>query len=65
MTDRYKRTDFDLAAGAGLKLGNLSLGGRFVAGLNDINDAKNLTGVNDPRLQNRVFQVYAGLQFGK
>ena len=65
VTDRYKRTDFDLAAGAGLKLGDLSLGGRFVAGLNDINDAKNLTGVNDPRLQNRVFQVYAGLQFGK
>lgn len=63
-TDQYKRADFSLAAGAGLKFGALSLGGRYVAGLNDINDAKNLTGVNDPRLKNRVFQVYAAIQFG-
>ena len=64
-TDQYKRGDFSLAAGAGLKFSSLSIGGRFVAGLNDINDAKNLTGINDPRLQNRVFQLYAALQFGK
>ena len=64
-TDQYKRADFSLAAGAGLKFGNLSIGGRYVAGLNDINDAKNLTGVNDPRLKNRVFQIYAAIQFGK
>ena len=64
-TDQYKRTDFSLAAGAGLKFSNLSIGGRYVAGLNDINDAKNLTGVNDPRLKNRVFQIYAAIQFGK
>lgn len=64
-TSQYKRADFSLAAGAGLKFSGLSIGGRFVAGLNDINDAKNLTGINDPRLQNRVFQVYAALQFGK
>lgn len=64
-TDQYKRTDFSLAAGAGLKFSALSIGGRFVAGLNDINDVKNLTGVNDPRLQNRVFQLYASIQFGK
>ncbi|RZK15533.1 MAG: PorT family protein [Hymenobacter sp.] len=64
-TSQYKRGDFSLAAGAGLKFSALSIGGRFVAGLNDINDAKNLTGINDPRLQNRVFQVYAALQFGK
>ena len=63
-TDQYKRADFSLAAGAGLKFGSLSLGGRYVAGINDINDAKNLTGVNDPRLKNRVFQVYAAIQFG-
>jgi hypothetical protein len=36
-----------------------------VAGLNDINDVKNLSGVNDPRLKNRVFQLYAAIQFGK
>ena len=65
-TGSFKRNDFSLCAGAGLKLaGNFSLGGRLVAGLNDINDAKNLSGINDPRLQNRVFQVYAALQFGK
>ena len=64
-TDQYKRADFSLAAGVGLKFSALSIGGRYVAGLNDINDAKNLSGVNDPRLQNRVFQIYASIQFGK
>ncbi|MGI4867024.1 MAG: porin family protein [Janthinobacterium lividum] len=64
-TDQYKRAEFSLAAGAGLKFSALSIGGRFVAGLNDINDAKNLSGINDPRLQNRVFQIYAAIQFGK
>ncbi len=64
-TDQYKRGDFSLAAGAGLKFSALSLGVRYVAGLNDINDARNLSGVNDPRLQNRVFQAYAAIQFGK
>lgn len=63
-TGNYKRGDFSLAAGAGLKFSALSLGARYVAGLNDINDVKNLSGVNDPRLQNRVFQLYAAIQFG-
>lgn len=64
-SSEFKRNDFSVVGGVGLKLGNtLSLGGRLVAGLNDINDAKNLSGINDPRLQNRVFQVYAALQFG-
>jgi len=65
VTDQYKKTDISVAGGAGLKLGSLTLGARLVAGLNDINDAKSLTGINDPRLQNRVFQAYAGIQFGK
>ena len=65
-TGSFKRGDFSLVGGVGLKLaGIFSLGGRLVAGLNDINDARNLSGINDPRLQNRVFQVYAALQFGK
>ncbi|MVN76515.1 outer membrane beta-barrel protein [Hymenobacter sp. HMF4947] len=64
-TDQYKRTEFSLAAGAGLKFSALSIGGRYVAGLNDINDVKTLSGINDPRLKNRVFQLYASLQFGK
>lgn len=63
--DQYKKTDISIAGGAGLKFGSLTLGARLVAGLNNINDAKNLTGINDPRLQNRVFQAYAGIQFGK
>lgn len=64
-TSQFRRGDFSVVGGVGLKLAsNFSLGGRLVAGLNDINDAKNLTGINDPRLQNRVFQVYAAFQFG-
>ncbi|GAB3585114.1 porin family protein [Hymenobacter daeguensis] len=64
-TSQFKRGDFSVVGGVGLRLAsNFSLGGRLVAGLNDINDAKNLTGINDPRLQNRVFQVYAAFQFG-
>ncbi len=64
-TDQYKRTDYSLAAGAGLKFNSFSIGGRFVAGLNDINDLKGARGINDPKLQNRVFQLYAAIQFGK
>ncbi|RYE90497.1 MAG: PorT family protein [Cytophagaceae bacterium] len=64
-TGNYKRGDFSLAAGAGLKFSALSIGARYVAGLNDINDVRNLSGVNDPKLQNRVFQLYAAIQFGK
>jgi hypothetical protein len=65
-TSNYKRGDFALCAGLGLKLGPIvRVGGRFVAGLNDINDAQYLVGVNDPRLQNRVFQFYAAFQLPK
>ena len=64
-TGNYKRGDFSLAAGAGLKFSALSIGARYVAGLNDINDVKDLSGVNDPKLQNHVFQLYAAIQFGK
>jgi hypothetical protein len=65
-TSSYKRGDFALCAGVGLKLGSIvRLGGRFVAGLNDINDAQYLQGVNDPKLQNRVFQFYAAFQLPK
>lgn len=64
-TGSFKRSDFSVVGGVGLRLaGNFSFGGRLVAGLNDINDVKELSGINDPRLQNRVFQFYAALQFG-
>ncbi|WP_262920515.1 hypothetical protein [Hymenobacter sp. 5516J-16] len=39
------------------------MGGRFNAGVNDINDVKNLSGANDSRLRNRVIQAYVALQF--
>jgi hypothetical protein len=65
-TDNYKRNEFALCAGVGLKLGSIvRVGGRFVAGLNDINDAQYLQGVNDPKLKNRVFQFYAAFQLPK
>lgn len=65
-TDNYKRNEFALCAGVGLKLGSIvRVGGRFVAGLNDINDAQFLQGVNDPKLKNRVFQFYAAFQLPK
>jgi hypothetical protein len=65
-TDNYKRNDFALCAGVGVKLGSVvRVGGRFVAGLNDINDAQYLQGVNDPKLKNRVFQFYAAFQLPK
>jgi hypothetical protein len=65
-TDNYKRNEFALCAGVGLKLGSIvRVGGRFVAGLNDINDVQYLQGVNDPKLKNRVFQFYAAFQLPK
>ncbi len=65
-TDNYKRGDFALCAGVGLNLGHVvRVGGRFVAGLNDINNIQFLQGVNDARLQNRVFQFYAAFQMPK
>jgi len=63
-TNDFKRGDFSLCAGAGLKLGALLIGARFNAGLNNVNDVRNLTGVNDARLKNRVFQGYVAFQLG-
>ncbi|RYU80113.1 porin family protein [Hymenobacter persicinus] len=62
--DNYKKGDFSLCAGAGVKLGGFLVGGRFNAGINDINDVKNVSGVNDPKLHNRVFQAYVAVQLG-
>ena len=60
----YKKTDFALAAGAGIEVGHLILGARYTAGLNDINEVRDLNGANDPRLKNRVIQGYIGIRFG-
>ncbi|RZL08165.1 MAG: PorT family protein [Hymenobacter sp.] len=65
-TGSYKRGEVALCAGLGLKLGSLiRVGGRFVAGLNDINNLQYLQGVNDPQLKNRVFQAYVAVQLPK
>jgi len=66
VTDQFKRQDFSLCAGLeyNILLG-LRVGGRFVAGMNDIANYKDVRSVNDPRLKNRVFQVYAAFQLGK
>jgi len=59
----YKKVDVSLCVGVGFKLlAGLSVGARFVAGLNDINEAQTITGVNDNRLKNRLFQGYAAFQ---
>ena len=64
--DSYKRGDIAICAGLGLKLGSLiRVGGRFVAGLNDVNNLQYLQGVNDPQLKNRVFQAYVAVQLPK
>lgn len=61
--DNYKRGDFSLCVGAGIKLGSIvSLGARFNAGLNDINDASGIRSFNDSKLKNRVFQGYLSFQ---
>ncbi|MDJ0366106.1 porin family protein [Hymenobacter sp. H14-R3] len=65
-TGNYKRGEIAVCAGLGLKLGSLiRVGGRFVAGLNDVNNLQYLQGVNDPQLKNRVFQAYVAVQLPK
>ncbi|MCB2378657.1 PorT family protein [Hymenobacter sp. BT635] len=59
----YKKLDVGVCVGAGVKLPlGFALGGRFNAGLNDINNVKSVRGVNDPELKNRVFQAYLSFQ---
>lgn len=65
-TGNYKRGDFAVCGGVGLKLGPLiRVGGRFVASVNDVNKLQYLQGVNDPQLKNRVFQAYVAVQLPK
>ncbi|RZK87670.1 MAG: PorT family protein [Hymenobacter sp.] len=65
-TENYKRGDFAVCGGVGLKLGPLiRVGGRFVASVNDVNKLQYLQGVNDPQLKNRVFQAYVAVQLPK
>jgi hypothetical protein len=61
--NRYKKADLSFCVGAGFKLfAGLSVGARFVAGLNDVNAVRHISGVNDERLRNRVFQGFVAFQ---
>ncbi|GAB2946793.1 hypothetical protein GCM10027048_09730 [Hymenobacter coalescens] len=61
--NRYRKTDLGLCVGAGFKLlAGLSVGARFVAGLQDVNDVQQISGLNDERLRNRVFQGFVAFQ---
>ncbi|GAB2458940.1 hypothetical protein GCM10011375_08500 [Hymenobacter qilianensis] len=62
----FKKSDLGVALGAGIKLPlGLSVGGRFTTSLNNISDYRNISGVNDPELKNRVFQAYVSFQLGR
>ncbi|SMB94037.1 hypothetical protein SAMN00120144_2327 [Hymenobacter roseosalivarius DSM 11622] len=62
----YKKGDLGVALGAGIKLPlGLAVGGRFTTSLNNIGDYRNISGVNDPELKNRVFQAYVSFQLGR
>lgn len=63
-SNNYKKTDFSLAAGAGLEFDTFIIGARLTAGVNDINDVRDLNGANDPRLKNRVIQGFVGIKLG-
>ena len=64
--DDYKKGDLGVALGAGINLPlGLAIGGRFTTSLNNIGDYRNISGVNDPELKNRVFQAYVSFQLGR
>jgi hypothetical protein len=55
--DAFKGGDFSVLGGVQLNLGSLKVGGRYVVGLNNINDLP-----NDEKWKNRGFQVYLGFR---
>ncbi|HVV04687.1 MAG TPA: outer membrane beta-barrel protein, partial [Puia sp.] len=56
--DAFKKGDLSLVGGVQLNLASVVIGGRYVIGLNNINDLP-----NDNSWKNRGFQVYAGFRF--
>ncbi len=56
--DAFKKGDFSLVGGVQLNLANIVIGGRYVAGLTDINDV-----TDNSKWKNQGFQVYAGFRF--
>lgn len=55
--DAFKSGDFSMLAGAQLNFGGLKVGGRYVAGLYNINDVD-----NKEKWKNQGFQLYLGLR---
>ena len=65
-SDDYKKGDLGVAVGAGINLPlGLAVGARFTTSLNNISDYRDVSGVNDPDLKNRVFQAYVSFQLGR
>jgi hypothetical protein len=56
--EAFKKGDFSLVGGVQLNLASLVIGGRYVIGLNNINDV-----TDDHTWKNQGFQVYAGFRF--
>ncbi|HEY8967930.1 MAG TPA: porin family protein [Puia sp.] len=56
--EAFKKGDLSLAGGVQLNLANIVVGGRYVIGLNNINDV-----TDDHTWKNQGFQVYAGFRF--
>ncbi|AEV97525.1 hypothetical protein A4D02_30510 [Niastella koreensis] len=56
--DAFKKGDFSALGGVQLNLGGLKVGGRYVIGLNNINDID-----NKEKWRNQGFQVYVGARF--
>ncbi|MBN8852472.1 MAG: hypothetical protein BGO55_01835 [Sphingobacteriales bacterium 50-39] len=54
----FKKGDISLVGGVQLNLASVVVGGRYVIGLNNINDV-----TNDNSWKNQGFQVYAGFRF--
>ena len=55
--DAFKGGDFSMLGGVQLNIGSLKVGGRYVVGLNNINDLP-----NDQKWKNQGFQVYVGFR---
>jgi len=56
--DAFKKGDFAMVGGVQLNIASFKVGGRYVIGLNDINDLG-----TEEKWKNQGFQVYAGFRF--
>jgi len=56
--DAFKDGDFSMLAGAQINLGTLRLTGRYIVGLNNINDID-----NQDKWKNQAIQLSVGLAF--